>query len=381
MKRIMKYRPAVIVFIFSLAIAGCKTEEKAPNIVFIFPDQYRSAAMGFMNQDPVITPNIDRLASEGLVFTDATSTMPVCSPFRAMLMTGNYYTVNNVALNCLSANPGNFLRTDDNTILDALAEADYSVGYIGKWHLEEPYEPYVESGNNGGPGKDNWEEWTPPERRHGVQFWYAYNTYDNHFRPHYWTNGSTRDKRVDIEEWSPVHETTVAIDFIRNSGDSARDPRKPFALFVSYNPPHTGYSYVPEEYRELYRDLSFDELNTRDNVMPGSTGEMHARRFLADYFACVSGIDEQVGRIMKCLDEEGIRGNTILVFTSDHGNCLGAHNQVTKNVFWEEAFNVPLLVSWPGKIKPGSSDLLFTPVDFFPTLASLAGFEATGVQG
>jgi len=381
MKRILKYQAIVLLIIFSHLNSGCKHTGDSPNIVFIFPDQYRSAAMGFMEQDPVITPNIDRLASQGLVFTDATSTMPVCSPYRAMLMTGNYYTVNNVPLNCLSANPGNFLRSDDHTILDALVDADYYVGYIGKWHLEEPFEPYVSSGNNGGPGKDNWEEWTPPERRHGVQFWYAYNTFDNHFKPHYWTNNSTRENRLEIEEWSPVHETSVAIDFIKNNGNSARDPKKPFALFISYNPPHTGYSYVPERYREHYQDLTFEELSTRLNIEPGSPGEKHAMRVLADYFACVTGVDEQVGRIMNCLEEEGIRENTILVFTSDHGNCLGSHNQVTKNVFWEEAFNVPLIISWPGKIKTGKTDLLFSPVDFFPTLASFAGLETGQVQG
>lgn len=381
MKIIKTYKAIVFIIFMVISASGCKTTEQAPNIVFIFPDQFRTASMGFMGQDPVITPNIDRLAAEGLVFTDATSTMPVCSPYRAMLMTGNYYTINNVPLNCLSANPGNFLRTEDFTILDALDEAGYDVGYIGKWHLEEPYEPYVSSGNNGGPGKDNWEEWTPPERRHGVRFWYAYNTFDNHFRPHYWTNNSTREKRVEIEEWSPIHETSVAIDFIRNRGDSTRENDKPFALFVSYNPPHTGYSYVPERYRDLYRDMTYEELNSRENLMPGSPGENHARRVLADYFACVTGVDEQVGRIIKCLEEEGLRDNTILVFTSDHGNCLGAHNQVTKNVFWEESFNVPLIISWPGMIKEGRSDILFSPVDFFPTLAGMAGIGIPDLQG
>ena len=135
--------PFALIISVILVATSCKREEEKPNIVFLFPDQYREAAMGFMKQDPVITPNIDRFATEGLVFTNATSTMPVCSPFRAMLMTGNYYTVNNVPLNCLSNNPGNFLRADDYTLLDALVEAGYYVGYIGKWHLEEPYEPYV----------------------------------------------------------------------------------------------------------------------------------------------------------------------------------------------------------------------------------------------
>ncbi|HUS85683.1 MAG TPA: sulfatase [Bacteroidales bacterium] len=381
MRALYKYFVFGSIFLYLLTVGSCRNDKDAPNIVFIMADQYRTAALGFLEQDPVITPNIDRLASEGIFFSNATSTMPVCSPYRAMLMTGNYYTINNVPMNCLSDNPGNYLRTDDNTILDALAASGYNVGYIGKWHLEEPKEPYVTSGNNAGPGKANWEEWTPPERRHGVQFWYAYNTFDNHFKPHYWTNKSTRDKRLEIEEWSPIHETSVAIDFIKNTDGTFRDTRKPFALFVSYNPPHTGYSYVPEKYRDLYKDMTFEQLNTRESVLPGSPGEDHARRVLADYFACVTGIDEQVGRIMECLVEQGLRKNTILVFTSDHGNCLGAHNHVTKNIFWEESFSVPLIISWPGKTGIGVSDILISPTDLFPTLAALAGIGSGDVQG
>ena len=334
-----------------------------------------------MEEDPVITPNIDKLASEGVVFSNATSTIPVCSPFRGMLLTGNFYTVNNLPQNCNSNHPGIFLRTEDYTLLDALNDNNYDVAYIGKWHLEEPKEPFVESGNNGGPGKNNWEEWTPPERRHGVKFWYAYNTFDNHFIPHYWTNESTREKRVQVEEWSPKHETSVAIDFIKNDNEKLRDPSKPFAVFLSYNPPHTGYSYVPDEYKNLYKDMTFDQLNTRESVVNGSGGEKHSQAVLANYFACVSGVDVQVGRMMDFLKKEELYENTIFVFTSDHGNCLGAHNHVTKSNFFEESFGVPLIISWPGKISHRQTEMLFTPTDFFPTLAGLAGFDIPDVQG
>jgi len=334
-----------------------------------------------MDMDPVITPNIDKLASEGLVFNNATSTIPVCSPFRGMLMTGNFYTTNNLPQNCNSNHPGVFLRTEDYTLLDALNENNYDVAYIGKWHLEEPKEPFVESGNNGGVGRNNWEEWTPPERRHGVKFWYAYNTFDNHFIPHYWTNESTRENRVQVEEWSPQHETSVALDFIQNENNALRDPEKPFAVFLSFNPPHTGYSYVPQKYKDLYKDKTFEELNTLESLAPGSGGEKHARMVLADYFACVSGVDDQVGRMMDYLKEEGLFENTIFVFTSDHGNSVGTHNQITKSNFREESFGVPLIVSWPGKINHRQTDLLFTPTDFFPTLAGLAGFDIPEVQG
>jgi uncharacterized sulfatase len=373
-------RNLIIIGILVL-ITGCSNRNLPPNIVFVFPDQYRRAAVGFMNEDPVVTPNIDRLAKGGLVFRNATSTIPVCSPFRGMLMTGNYYTINNLPQNCNSNNSGVFLKTEAYTLLDALNQSGYDVGYIGKWHLEEPHEPYVISGNNGGTGKNNWEEWTPPERRHGVKFWYAYNTFDNHFSPHYWTNESTRDHRLEISEWSAAHETSVAIDYIKNMDGRYRDSNKPFAVFLSYNPPHTGYSYVPQKYKDLYRDVPFDTLNTRENIIPGSGGEKHAKMALADYFACVSGIDDQVGRMMEFLKENKLFENTIFVFTSDHGNSVGTHNQITKSNFREESFGVPLIISWPEKIKHRQTDLLFSPVDFFPTLGGMAGFDVPEIQG
>jgi arylsulfatase A-like enzyme len=378
---IMKKILIAVIIALCFLSQSCKEKAEQPNIVFIFPDQYRRAALGFMDEDPVFTPNIDKLASEGVVFSNATSTIPVCSPFRGMLMTGNYYTINNLPQNCNSNNPGVFLRTEDYTLLDGLDDAGYDVAYIGKWHLEEPEEPFVKSGNNGGTGKNNWEEWTPPERRHGVDFWYAYNTFDNHFIPHYWTNESTRENRVEVEEWSPRHETSIAIEFIENKDGRLRDPDKPFAVFLSFNPPHTGYSYVPDEYKDLYKDMSFDELNTRESVVAGSGGEKHAKAVLANYFACVSGVDEQVGRMMDFLKEEDLYDNTIFIFTSDHGNCLGAHNHVTKSNFYEESFGVPLVISWPAKLKHRKTDLLFSPTDFFPTIGGLAGFEVPEVQG
>jgi uncharacterized sulfatase len=369
------------IIIISLLLVSCNKKPVQPNIVFVFPDQFRRAAVGLMGQDPVVTPNIDKLASEGLFFQNATSTIPVCSPYRGMLMTGNFYTINNLPQNCNSNHKGIYLRTEEYTLLDALSDSDYDVAYIGKWHLEEPRDPFVPSGNNGGPGKNNWEEWTPPDRRHGVKFWYAYNTFDNHFIPHYWTNESSRDNRIQVEEWSPRHETTVAIDFIKNESGELRDSDKPFAVFLSYNPPHTGYSYVPDEYKDIYKDIPFEELNMLGSVRPGSGGEAHARKVLANYFACVSGVDAQVGRMIDFLKEEDLYNNTIFVFTSDHGNSIGAHNHVTKTNFREESFGVPLIITWPDKIQHKKTDLLFSPTDFFPTLAGMVGFEMPDVQG
>ena len=126
--------------------------------------------MGFLGEEPVCTPNLDRFASQGLVLDSVSATYPVCSPFRAMLMTGKYPFSNGVTTNCQShsAPYGVQLREHDHCWSDILKDKGYTLGYIGKWHLDAPHEPYVDCYNNHGDMK--WNEWCPPNRRHGFDF-------------------------------------------------------------------------------------------------------------------------------------------------------------------------------------------------------------------
>lgn len=355
------------------APAADGTTAKAPNLVFVFPDQFRPQALGFRGEDPTYTPHIDRFAGQSLVLDQAVSNTPICSPFRAMLMTGNYYTKNNVPTNCVTGSAYQpELRKDDVCFTDVLHRSGYHQAYFGKWHLEYPRPPYVPSGNNN-PAKNRcWEDWTPPERRHSVDIWHAYNTWDDHFHPHYWTNESTRDSRLEISQWSPIHEADCAIEYIENRGD-IRPADQPFACFVSMNPPHTPYSYVPDRYREPYRDMPFEKLCNRPNVKPGSQGEKIAQGNLADYFACVTGVDEQFGRILAAIDRAGVADDTIVVFTSDHGNCVGCHNQPTKGNSYEESFRIPMIVRYPGLLRPRTDGLLISAPDIYPTLTGMLG--------
>ena len=348
-----------------------------PNLLFVFPDQMRGQAMGFVGEEPVITPNLDRFATESVVFTHGVSNYPVCSPFRAMFMTGKYPLSNGVRANCNSRGTpfGYELKRADRCWSDLLKDRGYALGYIGKWHLEAPRKPYVKSGNNS--EKFAWNEWTPPERRHGFDFWYAYNTYDNHFHPEYWTTDAPRDRKVRVDQWSPEHEADMAVRYLRNEGGRFREPGRPFALVVSMNPPHMPYPMVPERYLALYEGKTPEELITRKNVdLAGNTrGARLARRQIKNYFAMITGVDDQFGRILKVLEEEGLAENTVVVFTSDHGNCLGCHEEVSKNVHYEEAMRVPLLVRWPGRIRPRREDLLLSSPDLYPTLLDLMGLD------
>jgi N-acetylglucosamine-6-sulfatase len=142
------------------------------------------------------------------------------------------------------------------------------------------------------------------------------------------------------------------------------------------NPPHMPYTLVPEKYVARYGARTPEELINRLNVdLPGDTrGAKLARKQIRNYFAMVTGVDEQFGRILAALADEGLEDETIVVFTSDHGNCLGCHEQVSKNVHYEESMRVPFMIRWPGRISPRSDDLLLSSPDIHPTLLELMGF-------
>ena len=356
-----------------------------PNLVIVFPDQMRGQALGFLGEDPVLTPNLDRFASESLALTQAASTYPVCSPARAMLMSGKYPIANRVTGNCTSESApyGCELREEECCWSNLLQEQGYSLGHIGKWHLDAPREPYIDCANNRGELK--WNEWCPPNRRHGFDFWYSYGTYDHHDRPMYWSGEASRDGFHYVDQWGPEHEADLAIDYIRNVGEQYRKPGAPFAMVVGMNPPHMPYDLVPNEYVDRYAGISTEDLCNRPNIPP-TTGEWgrYYRDNVRNYFAMVTGVDAQFGRITAALEEEGLDRDTIVVFTSDHGNCLGVHDMISKNNWYEESMRVPFLVRWPGKIAPRRDDLLLSLADVYPTLTDLMGFAdaiPTDVEG
>ena len=359
-----------------------ETKQEKPNLLFIFPDQLRNASIGISNQDPVMTPNIDALANEGIIFSNAISSFPLCSPYRGMLMTGKLPYNNKVLSNSnsLRYQYDNSWQKSDVSFSDVLVENGYDAGYVGKLHLMSS--PPI-------PGSDSiiWDAYTPKELRHGFNFWYAYGTFDMHNKPHYWINDAKENEVTYVNEWSPKHEADVIIDYLKNPSEKTRSKKKPFALFWSVNPPHPPYQYVPEEYSKLYKDKSLDELLVRLNVdlttdakdlafHNGATRKQTnlAKNHVRDYFAMVTGVDDQIGRVLKTLKEEGLDKNTIVVITSDHGEMMGSHGLMSKNVWYEEAMNVPFIIRWPEQIKGGQkSDLLISPTDIMPTILNMLG--------
>ncbi|MGL5683348.1 MAG: sulfatase family protein [Marinifilaceae bacterium] len=348
--------------------ANAQKNDGPLNVVVIMADQWRGDALGYMNREPVRTPNLDRLAKQGVSFHQAVSSYPVSSPARGMFMSGMYPFNSGVPLNCNSDNPGVELHEDAICWSDILKQNGYATGYIGKWHLDMPYAPYIDCANNR--GKVKWNEWCPPSRRHGFDEWIAYGTYDAHLNPLYWTKDATRDEYKYVNQWGPEFETDRAIEFINNNKE------KPFALMVSMNPPHTGYSLVPERYKTIYKDLDVDALAKEYPNLLTDADKRFFKKHVRDYYACMTGVDENVGRLLDYLEQNGLRENTLIIFTSDHGDMMGMHSVIGKNSPHECAVRIPLIMSLPNVIKPRIDEkTLIALEDLYPTFLSIIGYE------
>ncbi|MCH5335601.1 MAG: sulfatase [Alistipes sp.] len=364
------------------SVCSLSARAERPNIVYVFPDQMRNCAMGFWNEprfaraaggrvaDPVLTPRLDAFAREAVVLSEATSTCPVSSPYRGMMLTGLYPERNGVTLNCMNSRPESSLRPDARCLSDVLADAGYDCAYIGKLHADFPTRNNPQRpGTYVSDEQEVWDAYTPPERRHGFGYWYSYGTYDVHRHPHYWDNDGNRH---DVDDWSPHHEIDRAIAYIDNL-EGQRDAQKPFLMMIAMNPPHGPYSSTRdclEEDYALYADRPTGSLLVR----PNADTTMTKARSAGYYFAAVSGVDREFGRLLDALHSRGLDGNTIVVFTSDHGETMCSHSLTDpKNSIVRESFNVPFMIRYPGVLRPHVDDLLLSTTDIMPTLLSLAG--------
>lgn len=372
-----------------LATPECKASQqvaekpKRPNIIYVFPDQFRNQAMGFWSQtgfrekvnfrgDPVRTPNLDAFARESMVLTSAMSNCPLSSPHRGMLLTGMYPHKSGVPLNCTSNRPVSSLREDAECIGDVFSQSGYDCAYFGKLHADfptpnDPNNPgqYVET------QRPVWDAYTPKERRHGFNHWYSYGTFDVHKNPHYWDNDG---RKHEPKEWSPLHEAKQVVSYLKNEGN-VRDSDKPFFIMVGMNPPHAPYRSLDdcmEEDYNLYKDLSLNDLLVR----PNADLEMKKAEAVRYYFASVTGVDRAFGQILEALKELGLDENTVVVFASDHGETMCSQGtEDPKNSPYAESMNIPFIVRYPGKVKPGVDHLLLSTPDIMPTVLGLCGLD------
>lgn len=364
---------------------GSNRPSGAPNLLIIMADQWRGQALGFLDEDPVKTPNLDRLAQHSLVLDNFVTNNPRCSPSRAILMSGKYPFKNNVIANVNSNTASYNVELSNSTVTwsDVLSKNGYTLGYIGKWHLTSPRKPYDY------PGRTNpkWNAWTPPKSRHGFDFWYSYGDFDNMNHPMYWPTNAGKESYLRFHEWEPQHDVDIAIKYLKNNLQNfKRDESKPFALVVSMNPPHTPYKSVPNKYYNIYKGIPMDFLTKDPDIPPNGTklGDYY-RDNVKYYYAAITGVDEQIGRLLSALKRMDLRDNTIILFLSDHGNNLGKHGWKAKNNIYEESLRVPFILSWKGHIQPGiDSHALMSMIDVYPTLLDMVGLKSkipAGVEG
>ncbi|MHA1571074.1 MAG: sulfatase family protein [Alphaproteobacteria bacterium] len=312
--------------------------QEKPNLLFVFADQLRGSSVGYAGQEAVRTPNIDAFAEMGTVYTNAVSMLPVCGPYRGSLITGRAPTSTGLVINDIP------LRTDENSIAHCFKAAGYQTAYIGKWHLDGPNRPAP----------------VPPgPRRQGFDYWMGANFEHNYDRSYFTDN----DGNVQMwGGWDAAAQTSHAIDYLK-----ARDNADPFCLFLSWGPPHHPYRLVPQEYLDMYDPNAIEGRANCPNV---------PREDLWGYYAQTTFLDDQFQRLLDAVDEMGLADDTIVVFTSDHGDMHGSHGLYKKQWPWNEAIKIPFVIRYPGHVPAGREIAApINVIDVMPTLLGLAGLS------
>jgi arylsulfatase A-like enzyme len=317
-----------------------QTTERKPNIVFIYADDMGYGDPGCYGQQLIKTPNLDRMAREGMRFTNGYCPQAVCSPSRCGLLTGFNMGHSYIRKNT-SPPPETPLRPEDKTVAEVLKTAGYRTGMVGKWGL----------GNQSSTGC--------PKRK-GFDYSVAeLDANENGYYPaHVWKN----NKKIDVPTgtYSQDLYTSEAVDFIKRERDN------PFFLYVAFPAPHA--PYVPPS----------------DFPYSGESWSSEDRNFAAT----ITHLDSDVGKIFAALNDAGIDQHTILFFSSDNGpegpnmfDSVGPFNGL-KRTLYEGGIRVPLIARWPGTVPRGVSDEPVALWDFLPTAAELAGAEVpSGIDG
>ena len=343
---------------------------KRPNLLYVFADQLRRTSCGYTGYKNAQTPNIDALHADSMDFCQAVSGHPVCAPYRATLFTGKYTTSTGMVINEIRMNP------NQRCIGHVLTEGGYETAYIGKWHLYAN-----ELGNHYDPKNS----FVPkgPDRLGFDDYFAAYGFHHEYYAPHAYHHEDGPQK-IFADKYEPYSQVENAIRHLKRMHDN---PDKPFAMFLSLGVPHDPWTpdNVLPEVLERFDPNAYDYP---PNYLPQDDphGDLWAhlseeeRKELPSWMRCydamVASLDECIGTLMQAVKDMGLDEDTIIIFTSDHGECFGAHGRRAKNIFYEEALRVPFMVRLPGgKQAKTTCDACLNTVDIMPTLLDLLGLE------
>ena len=390
--------PVLWSFVF-VALSSVLSAAERPNILFIFTDDHASHSISAYGSVINKTPNLDRIANEGMLFENCFCTNSICGPSRAVIQTGKYSHKNGFYRN------GNKFDGTQQTFPKLLQQADYETAVIGKWHLGEHMAPqgynYSEVLVGQGP------YYNPQMLRD--------------------ENGDGEREKVKYTGYTTDIITDLALEWLKNQ----RDESKPFMLMYQHKAPHREWAPGPK-HLHMYDDVEipepsnlFDNYSTRGRAAheqdmsiektmtardlkltpppylneeqleiwnaaykPKNEAFREAdlkgkelvrwkyQRYIKDYLRCIASVDDNVGRVLDWLEESGQADNTVVIYTSDQGFYLGDHGWFDKRFMYEESYRMPLLVRWPGVVEAGSKDShLVSNVDFAETLLDIAGVE------
>jgi arylsulfatase A-like enzyme len=286
-------------------------------------DEWRAQATGY-NQDPnVHTPVLDSLAKASVVFDNAISSCPVCCPARASIMTGQYPLTNGVFTNDVE------LKPKSTTLGEAFQNAGYHTGYIGKWHL------YGSPDGNYGRRLS----FVPPDKRLGFSYWKACECSHDYNHSLYFEGNDPTPKYW--QGYDAIAQTDDACQFIKAQSKTSN----PFFLFLSLGPPHFPYETAPSRFRALYEKRN---LELRPNVPPERRDE--AVKSLLGYYAHIAALDDCLRLLLAALESSGASEDTIVIFTSDHGDMMLSQGLTTKLYPWEESVRIPFLIRYPRRL-------------------------------
>jgi arylsulfatase A-like enzyme len=335
-----------------LSAGASPAPSQKPNVLYIFSDEHRACSLPGEPYNDALAPNLANFAKKNLSFRNCISNYPVCSPYRAMFLTGKWPYQTGIIDNGIQ------LRNDSGSIGRTFRDNGYYTGYIGKWHLSTNDAVFIPPG----PARQGFEDW---------HVW----AHDN---PHFdksFTFDPASGRKIQPHGYNCTLQTDMALQFLQ---ERKAESRKPWLLMLSWNPPHPPFNDAPPEEMKRYDPK---ELALRPNVQlepnrrhgaPGS--EEGLRKALQGYYSHISAVDREFARVLRALEENGQADNTIVVYTSDHGEMMGSHGYMGKRLPWEESCRVPFLIRCPRVTPQGhETDILFSAVDIYPSLCGLAG--------
>ncbi|MBN2714124.1 MAG: sulfatase-like hydrolase/transferase [Planctomycetes bacterium] len=328
-------------------------DNQRPNILFFFTDQQRWDTCGCYGQELETTPNLDRMAAEGVKFEYAFSCQPVCGPARATLQTGKYPTELGCNVN------HRLLPINEPTIAKYLSESGYEVGYIGKWHLAS-YGPI-------GGANDFRVRAVPDERRGGYKdFWLASDTleFTSHGYDGYMFDSDGFKREFPEGRFRADAQTDWLLEYIET-----RDLDKPFFMFCSYIEPHHQNDRNTYEGPHGSKD-KFGKYNVPGDL-EGTEGDW--RENFPDYLGCINSLDENLGRVMDKLEEKGLADNTIIIFTSDHGSHFRTRNGEYKRSCHDGCIRIPMVIRGPGFEGGKTIEDIASLINLPPTIMEAAG--------